>query len=71
MLAALGKPSFSFKCKSSLPMITKHFWHFFYTAYRAAGVSRIHLGKESPNKTALLSNYIVWSRTSVSLGAWV
>ncbi len=49
-------------------MITKHFWRFFYTAYRAAGVSRIRFGKESPNKTFLLSNYKVWSRTSISLG---
>ena len=32
------------------------YWLFFYTANRAAEVSRTHLGKESPNKTRLLSN---------------
>ena len=32
------------------------YWHFLYTVYVTAGASRIHLGKESPNKTRLLSN---------------
>ena len=36
--------------------VTIHVGISFIPLYRAAGASRIHLGKESPNKTRLLSN---------------